>query len=121
MVKPINGNLGYISNTFDKTAAGKVLRQYLSNFTCFMEYIDFTEVQIFEGATTYPVIIVLKVKEPVNNKFNYTKIPTDSQAKVIAISDVLPVEVLQGILEPDSWSFFPNPKALLYKRLGGVP
>src|SRR5690606_25030846 len=56
LLKPQTGLFGFISNTFDKTTAGVALREYLQNEVQFLKYIDFTEVQIFEGATTYPVI-----------------------------------------------------------------
>ncbi|MDA3940688.1 MAG: N-6 DNA methylase, partial [Spirochaetia bacterium] len=47
-----SGIMGYISNTFDKTTAGKVLRKYLTERVHLISYIDFTEVQVFESATT---------------------------------------------------------------------
>ncbi|MEX2569153.1 MAG: DNA methyltransferase, partial [Cyclobacteriaceae bacterium] len=49
---------GFISNIFDKTKAAKKLRRFLNSETEFAELIDFTEVQIFEGATTYPIILI---------------------------------------------------------------
>ena len=57
LLKPETGLFGFISNTFDKTTAGISIRGYLQTEISFFKYIDFTEVQIFEGATTYPVII----------------------------------------------------------------
>ncbi len=51
----------------------------------FLKYIDFTEVQIFEGATTYPVIITAQNKKEINDTFEYIKIPKTSQARVIDI------------------------------------
>ncbi|WPY99845.1 Eco57I restriction-modification methylase domain-containing protein [Christiangramia sp. OXR-203] len=111
------GLMGYISNTFDKTTAGKVLRDYLNNETRFKEYIDFTEVQIFDGATTYPVIIILDKYDPNNNKFKYIKIPKSSQSNVINIEVHDSISVLQETLEPNSWSFLSVEKSKLFKKL----
>ncbi len=121
LIKPSTGLMGFISNTFDKTTAGKVLREYLSTNTIIIEYVDFTEVQIFEGATTYPIILILKYKKPENNQFKFTKIPKELQTSVISIADVPPVEVLQDTLDSESWSFFPKQKAILLKKLTELP
>lgn len=113
----LDGLMGFISNTFDKTTAGKVLREYISNKTRLVEYIDFTEVQIFEGATTYPVIIILDRNEKKNNSFKYIKIPKASQSKVIDIDNHLNIEVLQKSLEPNSWSFLSVGKANVLNKI----
>ena len=112
-----NGLMGFISNTFDKTTAGKVLREYISDTTRLIQYIDFTEVQIFEGATTYPVIIILNRTEKENNAFKYIKIPKSSQSKVIDIDNHQNIEVLQDGLESNSWSFLSVGKSKLIKRI----
>jgi len=111
------GLMGYISNTFDKTTAGKVLREFLNTETRLKEYIDFTEVQIFDGATTYPVIIILDKNSSSENNFNYIKIPKSSQTNVINIEVHESINVLQDSLEPDSWSFLSAEKSQLFKKL----
>lgn len=99
-----NGLFGFISNTFDKTAAGKSLRNYIQSKTSIQCYTDFTEVQIFEGATTYPVILVLSKKEKPDNTFPYIKIPKEMQANVII--SLAPVKMVeQNGLDCESWSF----------------
>jgi type I restriction-modification system DNA methylase subunit len=52
LIKP-KGLFGFISNTFDKTTAGISIREFLQSEITILKYIDFTEIQIFEGATTY--------------------------------------------------------------------
>ena len=111
------GLMGYISNTFDKTTAGKVLREFLNTETRLIEYIDFTEVQIFEGATTYPVIIILDKNSNSENNFKYIKIPKSSQANVINIEFHDSINVLQDSLNPNSWSFLSAEKSQLFKKL----
>ena len=98
------GLFGFISNTFDKTNAGLTLRRYLQENTIFEGYIDFTEVQIFEGATTYPIILLLSKGNKEDSKFVYTKIPKEMQGNVDI--NIAPNKyVIQSQLTVDSWSF----------------
>ena len=60
LLKP-GGRLGYISsNTFFKTRSGKPLRQYVLREATIESVVNFGDLQIFEGVTTYPAIVVLK-------------------------------------------------------------
>ncbi len=63
ILKPNTGRMGYISSaTFFKTSSGENLRKYLSEKSQIDTIIDFGDVQIFEGVTTYPAIFVLNNK-----------------------------------------------------------
>jgi len=115
------GLMGYISNTFDKTTAGKVLREYLTNNTDLKQYIDFTEVQIFEGATTYPVILILANHIDSNSKFIYKKIPKSSQSRVIDIDIENEIDVLQSSLDSNAWSFSSVEKANILNKISKHP
>lgn len=60
LLKP-GGRLGYISsNTFFKTGSGKPLRKYLLREATIEGVVDFGDLQIFEGVTTYPAILTIK-------------------------------------------------------------
>ncbi|HEY8596261.1 MAG TPA: DNA methyltransferase [Devosiaceae bacterium] len=60
LLKP-GGRLGFISsNTFFKTGSGKPLRDYLRREATIEGVVDFGDLQIFEGVTTYPVILTMK-------------------------------------------------------------
>ncbi|MES9964824.1 MAG: N-6 DNA methylase [Candidatus Sedimenticola sp. 20ELBAFRAG] len=60
LLKP-NGRMAYISSsTFFKTGSGEKLREYLSSNVLLEKIIDFGDVQVFEGVTTYPAILVFK-------------------------------------------------------------
>jgi len=60
------GRLGYISSaTFFKTGSGEPLRRYLLDKTQLRSVVDFGDVQVFEGVTTYPAIMVLEKTVPV--------------------------------------------------------
>lgn len=60
LLKP-GGRLGFISsNTFFKTGSGKPLRDYLLREATIEGVVDFGDLQIFEGVTTYPAILTMK-------------------------------------------------------------
>lgn len=117
LINPIVGLMGYISNTFDKTSAGAVLRRYLKENVRIFGYVDFTEIQVFEGATTYPVILLLDKKNELEGQFKYQKIPQSSQSKVIEIEMHPHSIVLQSTLENSSWSFLPKENIGLFNKL----
>lgn len=53
------GRLGYISsNSFMKTRSGEPLRRFLLARTRLLAMVDFGDLQIFEGVTTYPVVVI---------------------------------------------------------------
>lgn len=53
------GRLGYISSgSFLKTGSGEPLRRFLLNRTHLLTLVDFGDLQVFEGVTTYPVIVI---------------------------------------------------------------
>ena len=54
LLKP-GGRLGYISSsTFFKTGSGRPLREYLLREATIESVVDFGDLQLFEGVTTYP-------------------------------------------------------------------
>lgn len=60
LLKP-GGHLGFISsNTFLKTGSGAPLRDYLLREATLEGVVDFGDLQIFEGVTTYPAILTMK-------------------------------------------------------------
>lgn len=55
------GRLGYISSaTFFKTNSGKPLREFLPKAATLEHVVNFGDLQIFEGVTTYPAILTMK-------------------------------------------------------------
>ena len=55
------GRLGYISSsTFFRTGSAEALRRYLTNETEIEAVVDFGDLQIFGGVTTYPAIVTLR-------------------------------------------------------------
>lgn len=64
LLKP-GGRLGYISSsTFFKTRSGKPLRDFLRGRATLETVVDFGDLQIFEGVTTYPAILTMRYDAP---------------------------------------------------------
>ena len=99
-----DGRLGFISNTFNKTKAGISLRNFLQNNISFEKYVDFTEYQVFENATTYPIIFIGE-KNEANNQFEYIKVLKDFQPTDISIGVISKTKINQTELNPENWSF----------------
>lgn len=60
MLKP-GGRLGYISSsTFFRTGSGAPLRAFLGEAAQVETVVDFGDLQVFEGVTTYPAILTLR-------------------------------------------------------------
>jgi type I restriction-modification system DNA methylase subunit len=63
----LNGTISYIMpNKWIQAGYGKSLREYFLKYEL-NQIIDFGDLQIFEGATTYPCIFVSKKSEPKKN------------------------------------------------------
>lgn len=55
------GRMGFISSsTFFKTGAGKPLRDFLLRKATLETIVDFGDLQVFEGVTTYPAILTMQ-------------------------------------------------------------
>ncbi|MGN0728053.1 Eco57I restriction-modification methylase domain-containing protein [Treponema sp.] len=115
-----NGIFGFISNTFDKTTSGKTLRDFIATKTTIEKYVDFTEVQIFSGATTYPIILILKKKFEEGNIFIYKKIPNSMNGNIV-INACNDVNVSQANLNSESWSFESNELKSILNKITSFP
>jgi type I restriction-modification system DNA methylase subunit len=104
LLKP-GGRLGFISSsTFFKTGSGANLRRYLADQTTLKIAVDFGDLQVFEGVTTYPAVLV----------FENTTPQPDSQAEMLVLKNQLPdnlaqtfeqekAEMVQSQLQGDNW------------------
>jgi type I restriction-modification system DNA methylase subunit len=72
LLKP-GGRMGFISScTFFRTGSGKPLRGFLSEASEIESIVDFGDLQVFEGVTTYPAIVTLrKGTPPANGTLRY--------------------------------------------------
>ncbi|TVQ85123.1 MAG: class I SAM-dependent DNA methyltransferase, partial [Bacteroidetes bacterium] len=99
------GIFSFINNTFDKTSAGKTLREFVVNNFKFERYIDFTDVAVFEEATTYPIILIVrKSKQKSNFKFfKYTK--SNFSEKDLLYDQSAFIDIAQDKLNSSAWNF----------------
>jgi type I restriction-modification system DNA methylase subunit len=77
------GRMGYISSsTFFKTGSGKPLREYLLREATLETVVDFGDLQIFEGVTTYPAILTMQRRAPAKGHdlqfWNVEDLPTSN-------------------------------------------
>lgn len=115
-----NGIFGFISNTFEKTTAALKLRQYLQDRVKIDTYVDFTEVTVFAGATTYPIIITAQKQKPdAGHALQYIKIPQKTNPIVIENQTVQPLA--QNSLIADNWVFSTSDAGDLYKKIKQHP
>ena len=104
LLKP-GGRLGYISsNTFFKTGSGKPLREYLLKDATIEGVVDFGDLQVFEGVTTYPAILVLKNgSAPKDHELRFWKVEALPETNFIASWEAAAGPFTQSGLDSGSW------------------
>ncbi len=104
LLKP-GGRLGYISsNTFFKTGSGKPLRQYLLRDATIEGVVDFGDLQVFEGVTTYPAILVLKNGAATkNHELRFWKVDVLPETNFLASWEAAQGTYPQTALGAGSW------------------
>lgn len=97
LLKP-EGKMAYISNaTFFKTGSGETLRRFLLEKLNIEKIINFNDLQVFEGVTTYPAILVL----------NNNQIKKDNIVRFLDLTESMP-ENLDLSFEKDAKELFQN-------------
>src|SRR5262249_22983616 len=112
------GRLGYISSsTFFRTGSGENLRRFLGGRVAVEAVVDFGELQIFEGVTTYPAIVTLHKGEPSRDgAVSFLKVgarPNDLEAEFASKAQTMP----RARLGPGSWQFEAAPLAKLRDKI----
>lgn len=112
------GRLGYISSsTFFRTGSGENLRKFLGDHVAVEAVVDFGDLQIFEGVTTYPAIITLrKGAAEDDGALAFLKVdalPKDLEAEFVAKSQVMP----RARLGAGSWQFEDDTLARLRNKI----
>jgi len=101
------GRLGYISSsTFFRTGSGVPLRRFLGQEAEIEAVVDFGDLQLFEGVTTYPAVLTLrKADGPPSDAplrfLNLKAIPTDLTAAFREGAEPMP----RARLTAGSWRF----------------
>ncbi len=112
------GRLGYISSsTFFRTGSGENLRKFLGDHAAVEAVVDFGDLQIFEGVTTYPAIITLRKGEAQDDGalafLKVDALPADLEAEFSAKSRPMP----RARLGSGSWQFEDAPLAKLRDKI----
>lgn len=104
LLKP-GGRLGFISsNTFFKTGSGKPLREYLRREATIEGVVDFGDLQIFEGVTTYPAILTMKRGgAPTGHELHFWKVDALSENNFQATWEKAAGPYPQAALGAGSW------------------
>jgi Type I restriction-modification system methyltransferase subunit len=123
LLKP-GGRLGYISsNTFFKTGSGKPLRQYLLREATIEKVVDFGDLQVFEGVTTYPAILTMRKEKPAKgHELRFWKVDSLPENNFQATWEAAAGPYPQDALGAGSWEL-ENPalRALRDKIRAGRP
>lgn len=116
-----SGYFTYISNSFTKTTgAGTELRRFLKNNSRFISFADFSDVQIFDGATTYPIIITLK-KEKEPGIFFYLRVKAHDLNQLPHSMNRNSVALKQSELEDSFWTFESEIERIVKKKINAHP
>ena len=100
------GRIGYVSSgTFFKTGSGAKLRAYLLAHAQIESIVDFGDLQVFEGVTTYPVFITLRRSGAPDAAHNiqFLALTTEVPAKLIETFKDSACRMPQGQLGLESW------------------
>ena len=112
-----NGILSFINNTFDKTTAGKVLRDFTTSNFDFKKYIDFTSVVVFDEATTYPIIMIAE-KSNHSSTFKYFKFSKETFSnKELLYNESVFIDIDQHSLNSSAWNFLNNSEQNVLTKL----
>lgn len=99
------GRLGYISSaTFFKTGSGAPLRHFLRNKATIEHVVNFGDLQIFEGVTTYPAILVMRNEEPkADHSLSFWKLDSLPDSNFAASYATAAAKYAQAALTDRSW------------------
>jgi hypothetical protein len=116
LLKP-NAYLAFITNTFDKTTAGKTLREFLTTHFSFNIYVDFTDVTVFNEATTYPIVFIAQ-KSTEAQSFQFFKHTKNDFNKKHLVYDTEKFSLIaQKNLNNGVWSFSGTSNQISFNQL----
>ena len=112
------GRLGYISSsTFFRTGSGENLRKFLGDSVAIEAVVDFGDLQIFEGVTTYPAIVTLRKGAAADGgRLSFMKteaLPKDLEVEFAASARAMP----RARLGAGSWQLEDDALARLREKI----
>ncbi len=111
----------FINNSFEKTTAGYSLRDYLSSNARIIKYVDLTTINVFDEATTYPLIIICQKSKPQDYFFDYRKVLTPSTLIDTAKTTFNFQQVESIHLKNKYWGFSNLYTTRLLQRISSLP
>jgi hypothetical protein len=113
------GRLGYISSsTFFRTGSGENLRKFLGDGVAIEAVIDFGDLQIFEGVTTYPAIVALRKGEAGDvGELAFLKIDGGLPEDLDVAFKAQAIAMQRVRLGSGSWQFEDEPRAKLRDKI----
>ena len=123
LLKP-GGRMGYISSaTFFKTGSGRPLRRYLLDEATMETVVDFGDLQVFEGVTTYPAILTMRRgAPPKEHAIEFWTLDALPGTEFAAGFEANAAPYPQAALTDGSWEFEnPELRTLREKIRGGRP
>ena len=117
ILKP-GGRLGFISSsTFFRTGSGENLRRFLADGTAIESVVDFGDLQIFDGVTTYPAILTLRTEADAEGSLAFLeakdRLPSDLGRAFLQSARPMP----RHRLGSGSWRFEDEPLARLRDKI----
>jgi len=121
----LGGRLGYISSsTFFRTGSGEPLRRHLTTRAALEAVVDFGDLQLFEGVTTYPAIAVMRKPDvavdnmvPNAGTLRFLQVRGRVPEELSRVFEQGAVEMPRARLGPGSWQFEADAPALLRAKL----
>ncbi len=112
------GRLGFISSsTFFRTGSGEALRKFLTDRLGIETVVDFGDVQLFEGVTTYPAILTLRKGESGAETLSFLVIEEEAPKELGRAFDEGARKMPRARLGAGSWRFEEEPLALLRDKI----
>jgi hypothetical protein len=112
------GRLGFISSsTFFRTGSGDKLRAFLAEGTTVESVVDFGDVQLFEGVTTYPAIVTLRKGACTGGEVSFLKVEGDLPKDLGAAFGEQARPMARARLTAGAWRFEDEPLARLRDKI----
>lgn len=92
------------------------MREYVAENCSLKKYVDFKSVGVFEGTTTYPIIL-LATKSKHQEMFAYLKATEDIFSLFNSGGDIVYTLLPSSVLEQSSWSFDHQGQAELSEKI----
>ncbi len=123
------GSISYIMpNKFTNTHYGRKIREFILKHTSINIYIDFSDKGVFEGATNYPCIILLRKEKLEDNIIYYANVKQISSSLLHSLNlskglpkfeneDISSFKYNQSNLDKNNWVFVNKKILKLLKKL----